>query len=285
MRPGRRIQRNGFNRSAVANQLQQQQRFVTFLAPVGGLLVNEPLAKSDRKSARVLNNWFPTTRGARVRGGSKLYATLSATGEPIESLFSHVTGSTETFFAACDGDVYDISIITDPEAVPTADITGQTSDLYSTAQIGTAGGDYLVICNGTDTPQIYDGITWSAASITGVTSSTLVFVWLFANRLFFIQKDTQKVWYLPVDSIGGAATEFSLAGVLPTNNPLLLGGRWSYDAGDGLDDRWVVISETGNVAVYQGTNPSSATDWTLVGTYDITKPLGKNATSRPAGIF
>lgn len=285
MRVDRRTPRSGFNRNAVAPALQQQQRWVTFLAPISGLVLSEPLASSDRQSARVLNNWFPTRKGARVRAGSTTWATLSTTNEPVESLFTYRAGSTETFFGACDGSVFDITAISDPDVVPTADITGLTGNKFSTAQIGTAGGDFLVAVNGEDTPRVYDGSSWSLISVTGVDPATFSFVWLFANRLFFIQKDTQKVWYLPVDSIGGTATDFSLAGVLPGNSPLMLGGRWSFDAGDGMDDRWVVATEDGDVAVYEGTDPSTAANWVLVGTYNITAPKGKNATARAGGDF
>jgi hypothetical protein len=291
MRADRRVPRRALNRQA-APQQKPAQRDEMFLAPSAGLVLSQPLAAPNRQAARVLENWFPTLRGARARGGSTKYATLSATSEPVESLWSYITGSAERFFGACDGSIYNITTVADPDAVPSADVTGQTSDYYSTTQLSNIGGtDYLYAVNGTDSPQLYDGSTWTAITgasspaITGVTTSDLSFVWTFASRLWFVEKDTQSVWYLPVDSIGGAATEFSLATVFRTNSPVLFAGRWSADTGDGMDDRCVFVSERGEVAVYEGTDPSVAADWRLVGVYQTSTTLGKNATTHIGGDF
>jgi hypothetical protein len=168
-------------------------------------------------------------------------------------------------------------------------VTGQASGVYSTAQFGTAGGDFLYAVNGTDSAQLYDGTTWtgvdgaSSPSITGVTTSSLSHVWSFANRLFFVEKNTMKAWYLPVDSIGGAASSFSLAGVFKDGGSLLFGATWSYDSGDGPNEQCVFFSTTGEAAVYRGTNPGSAADWALVGVYEVSGPLGKNATTKAGG--
>jgi len=123
----------------------------------------------------------------------------------------------------------------------------------------------------------------SAIAITGVATTDLSHVWSFANRLFFVEGGTLSAWYLPVDSIGGAATEFSLAGIFRQGGSLLFGATWSLDAGDGLDDTCLFISTEGEVAVYRGTNPSSASDWAKVGVYQITKPLGARAIMQAGG--
>lgn len=115
----------------------------------------------------------------------------------------------------------------------------------------------------------------SAITITNVATSALSYVWSYANRLFFIEKNTLKFWYLPAAAIGGAAASFSMAGVFKRGGSLLFGATWSSDSGAGLDDRFVLATTEGEVAVYQGIDPAS--DWTLVGVYDMPKPLGPNA--------
>jgi hypothetical protein len=153
---------------------------------------------------------------------------------------------------------------------------GMVYPMFSTiTQFGTAGGDFLVLANGTDDVQTYDGAAFAVPAITGVAADTLSHVWSFANRLFFVKSGTQSAWYLPVDSIAGAASEFSLAGVFSKGGSLLFGAKWSMDAGDGLDDKCVFVSTEGEVAVYEGTNPGSAADWRKVGLYAIPKPLGR----------
>lgn len=187
----------------------------TFPAPVRGWILNENLATVQPAGARILDNWLCTPTGVRPRGGSVKHATLTG---PVMALFAY-NSTTDAFFGATADAIFTITSPADPEVALTATISGQTSGDYSTAQFGTAGGDFLYAVNGTDDPQLFNGATWTAIdgastpAITGVTTSGLSQVWSFANRLFFVQGGTMVAWYLPVDSIGGAANSFSLAGV------------------------------------------------------------------------
>ncbi|MEO1538588.1 MAG: hypothetical protein AAFR73_12755 [Pseudomonadota bacterium] len=200
------------------------------------------------------------------------------------------SGAVERFFGATNAAIYDVSSVSDVEITPSPDVSGQTSGLYAYEQFGTAGNDFLYAVNGTDEAQLFDGTSWQAVnsgsapvSITGADTSDFSHVWSFANRLFFVRKGTMIVDYLPVDSLGGAASQFSLAGVFRDGGSVLFGATWSLDAGDGLDDKCVFVSTEGEVAVYQGTNPGSASDWKKVGVYDITTPVSQFATMRAGG--
>lgn len=258
----------------------------TFPAPTRGWIANENLAVARPGGAYRLENWFPTTTGARLRGGSQKYATIGS--NPVLRLWTYKSGSAEKFFASDSGNIFNITTIVDPDTPPAADVTGLNSGYFSVAQFGTAGGDFLYAVNGTDSARLYDGSTWttitgvSVPAITGVTTSDLEFVWTFANHVWFIEKDSMSAWYLPVDAVGGSATEFSLAGVFQEGGSLLFGAKWSLDAGDGLDDKIVFVSDQGEVAVFQGTTPAEA-DWAKVGIYQITPPMGPNGTMQAGG--
>ena len=257
----------------------------TFPAPIRGWILNENLATAQPGGARRLENWLCTTTGVRVRGGSVRHATLP---DPVKYLFTYV-GSTETFFAATADAVYDATAPADPEVALTATISGLTSGDFASAQFGTAGGNYLYLVNGADSAELYDGASWttitgvSVPAITGVTTADLSQVWSYANRLFFVEGGTKTAWYLAVDSIGGAANSFSLAGVFRQGGSLLFGATWSLDSGSGLDDKCVFVSTEGEVAVFTGTNPGSAADWALQGVYRMPKPMGKNAYIQAGG--
>lgn len=257
----------------------------TFPAPIRGWILNENLATVQPAGARILDNWLCTTTGVRVRGGSAKFATLPA---DVKSLFAY-NSTTDAFFAATAAGIFTITAPATPTTVLTATVSGLTSGDFATAQFGTAGGNYLYAVNGVDSAQLFDGSTWTAITgvsspaITGVTTSGLSQVWVFANRLFFVQKDTLNAWYLGVDSIGGAANSFSLAGVFRKGGSLLFGATWSLDSGAGLDDKCVFVSTEGEIAVYAGTNPGSAADWSLQGVYQMPKPLGKNAYTQAGG--
>lgn len=257
-------------------------------APIRGWVLNENRALAQPGGARILDNWVPTTTGARVRGGSRKHATVHAT-EACECMFSYISGSSRKLFAATASVIVDITTVADPLVPPSPTISGRTGGYYSTEQFGTAGGDYLYAVNGIDPPLLFDGVTFtpitavSTPAITGVPTTEMSHVWSFANRLFFVRKGTMEAYYLPVDSIGGAASTFSLAGIFKLGGALLFGAKWSLDAGDGLDDKCVFVSTEGEVAVYEGTNPGSASEWRKAGVYQITRPLGQNATVSAGG--
>lgn len=263
--------------------MQPAQAF-SFPSPMRGLVLNENIALPTPGGALILDNWICTTKGIKARGGTALHVPL---GGEVRSMFVYRSGGAEIAFAATDTTIRNISV--SGIVPPAVTVSGQTSGNYSHEQFGTAGGDYLYAVNGTDKAQLFDGVTWtridaaSVPAITGVSTALFSNVWSFANRLFFVEKNTMTAWYLPVDSIGGAAQSFSLAGIFKRGGSLLFGATWSMDAGDGLDDKCVFISDQGEVAVYEGTNPGSAADWHKAGVYSITPPLGARGKMQAGG--
>lgn len=113
----------------------------------------------------------------------------------------------------------------------------------------------------------------------GVTSADMSFVWVYKNALYFIRKDSLSFYYLPVDSVGGTATEVSLAGVLTIGGKLTIGHGWSLDTGQGggLSEQCAFISDEGEVAIYQGLSPAPDQGWSIVGVYRIGALLGDKA--------
>lgn len=264
----------------------QPARSYSFPAPVRGWVINENVAAAQSASARLLDNFVPTVTGLRMRRGYTLHATVD---DACTALFNHVDGSTRTFFAATADAVFDITAPADPEVAPTAEFTGQTNGDYASVQFGTSGGQFLYIVNGADKPRLFDGSTWTAIdgvstpAITGVTTTGLSHVWSYSARLWFVQGGTMSAWALPVDSLGGAAIEVSMAGIFRKGGALLFGASWSMDAGDGLDDKCVFVSTEGEVAIYEGPDPSDADTWAKVGLYEIPRPLGKLAYFQSGG--
>lgn len=177
----------------------------------------------------------------------------------------------------------------------TGGTSGATGTLERLIDDGTTGTLWLRGVTGTfqDNETITDSSTGSATSdgtvttlapaITGVTDGTsgLSHVSVYRNRLAFVKGF--DVWMLPVDSLGGAAVQVSLAGVFKKGGSILFTATWSLDSGDGLDDKFVVVSTEGEFAVYQGSDPSDATNWSIVGVYDCPAPLGKNGWMRAGG--
>lgn len=118
-------------------------------------------------------------------------------------------------------------------------------------------------------------------ALAGVASNVLSHVAVYAERLWFVEKDTLKAWYLPVTALAGTATSFSLGGIFRRGGSLLFVSSISGDSGDGLDDRIVFVSTEGEAAIYTGQDPGAGL--VLAGVYDIPKPLGKNSHIRTGG--
>jgi hypothetical protein len=276
--------RKALKRVAVPNAVKNKMGVKTFPAPVRGLILNENLATAGPAAARQLDNWVPTSTGMRVRGGSKQVARV-ATGAPCVSLISYQTATNEKLFGCTTAAIYDITNPVDPDVAPAAAVSGQNAGYYSYVQFATAGGNYLIAVNGEDLHLTYDGTTWATntPAITGTTSDNFSHVWTFKNRLFFVKRGTNVACYLPVDSIGGAINEISMDGIFKRGGYLLFGATWSLDSGDGLDDKCVFISSTGEMVAFEGSDPSSASTWSMIGRYDITAPMGMNAVMQAGG--
>jgi hypothetical protein len=184
-------------------------------------------------------------------------------------------------------------------------LTGGTSSATATIQgikktSATAGTLYLSGVSGTfqDNETITDGAGGSAtedgtlsanastvtASGSGLTLSDLTQIWSFKERLFAVEKLTPCLRGIcRSKSIGGTWTEIPLGAVFREGGTLAFGATWSLDSGDGLDDKCVFVSSKGEVAVYEGTDPSSGSTWALVGVYKIGEPLDKHASFRTGG--
>ncbi|MGL5010979.1 MAG: hypothetical protein ACRC6I_13955 [Paracoccaceae bacterium] len=249
-------------------------------APAKGLIRSGNFVGAPMDAAEVLDNFIPTTTGARQRGGALLHATVAA---PVVQMMNYRSGAVEALFAATATAVYDVSAPVDPEVSPAASISGLTSGNWSFVQFATAGGEFLWMVNGADAARHYNGTAWAIPTITGVSSAILNFVWAHKRRIWAVENNTLSAWYLPVNSIAGAMVEFPLDGVFRLGGRLLFGGTWSLDSGDGLDDNMVFVTSEGEIAVYQGSNPADAADWSLVGVYRIGRPLNKNAWFRAGG--
>lgn len=103
------------------------------------------------------------------------------------------------------------------------------------------------------------------------------------NRLWFAEKNTLKAWYMPTNSIGGAAAAFDLSALFSRGGYLVALGTWTLDGGAGLDDLLVFVTSQGQVAVYRGTDPAVAANWSLVGVYMVAQPLGVNCLQKFGG--
>lgn len=247
-------------------------RLLTLPAPVAGWNTKDPLAAMKPEFATILDNFFPAVGAVRLRGGSASYATGCGTGS-VESLMPWNGPASAKLFAASGTAIYDVSAA---GATGAAVVSSLTNARWYSTMFGAGGGTYLVAANGADAVRNYDGTTWTSPAITGVTSANLIAPWAFKSRLFFAEKNTANAWYLPTLSIAGAAQKLDFSTLFTKGGYLVAGAALSRDSyGGGMDDYCVFVSSRGQVLIYKGTDPSSASAWALAYRMDLGAPVGR----------
>ncbi|MBY5442108.1 hypothetical protein HFO93_01120 [Rhizobium leguminosarum] len=111
--------------------------------------------------------------------------------------------------------------------------------------------------------------------ITGIPdSSLLIAVTAYRSRLWFIEKNSTNVWYLATDAVSGTATVLPVGGNMKYGGTLVAINVWTIPVSTGLQQCLVLMSSEGEVIVFQGSDPSSASNWGLIGTFKLGRPLG-----------
>jgi len=245
-------------------------------APIKGLNAKDAIANMEPTFALSLDNIFCTPTTVDVRNGSESWVT-GITGW-VETITHYSSGSANKLFAAAGASVYDV---TAQGAVGAAVVTGQTSAQYQWTQFATSGGAFLYMVNGADKLLLYDGSSWvkvdgaSTPAITGVTTTSLIHVNAFKNRLWFVEKASLRCWYLPLQSIAGAASLFDLSSIFQKGGYLVAMMTWTIDDTSGVDDYAVFITSEGECAIYKGYDPAFSATFTLVGLFTMGRPVGR----------
>ena len=267
-----------FDQTALQEGSRRHNDLPTIPPPVGGLNSINTLASMPMTDASVCTNWMPYPDRLEMRPGCVDHVTGFA--KPVKSLHAWAGPTAEKLFAVTDDGVFDAT---------TAGAVGATvkalTEGYTVGSILSTGAVHvLTLVNGVDSAVQYNGAAWSTvAAFAPVNTNELIAVETYKQRLFFIRKDTLDLVYLPVNSTTGAGTTYSLGAIFRQGGYLQALATLSVDGGSGPDDNLVVVSSRGEVAVFSGTDPSSAATWTLKGVYYIGKPLGRKCLVKYGG--
>jgi len=265
-------------------------------ASVGGWDTLSPIANMDPSHAIVLDNWIPRPGYLEIRRGSVVYGNTGSPS-PVETIMAYNAPdpSNNKLFAAADSVIYDITSggtgvafsngFSNGFGTYTQSLTGLTNARWQYVNFSNSSSNhYLIIVNGVDTERIWNGSTWANLSVTGFTSGTIVHIAAHKGRLWFVPSNSTLVWYLnPVGSISGAASSFELGDFMTRGGYVQAIATWSVDTRQTVDDYLCFITSRGQVIVYQGTDPSSSSTWSLVGVYDVGTPIGRRCFLKVAG--
>lgn len=250
----------------------------TVPAPVGGLNAYDSLVAMPIADAITLQNWWPQSYGCSVRKGYVEWTTgMPSTVETVTGWYNLSGG--QKMFAWSATSMYDVST---RAAVGAAIVTGLTNALWQSVVLTNSADNYLIAVNGADNGIIYrtagvaritagDGIvanTWA-----GLNPINAIQLTVHQKRLWAVEKNSSRGWYLPPDAIQGTFVSFDFGPQFRKGGYLQVLNTWTLDDGDGADDHLVAVSSNGEAVVYRGTNPNDDTKWFLAGVYDIGAPV------------
>lgn len=263
---------------------QQSAQTVTVAAPIGGWNARDALGAMDPLDAVTLTNFWPGTNSVILRNGY----TKHATGLPaeVQTLMAYSSGTSNKLFAVSDGKIYDA---TSSGAVGAAAVSSLTNSKFQYTNITTPAASYLMAVNGADKLRTFDGTNWhkdgdgAPYDITNVDTATIANITLFKNRIWLTTNDTLKAWYLPVNSIGGAAVALDMTSIFQLGGYIMAGMTWTLDAGYGVDDYLVFITSNGEALVWRLTDPTTPTGISQIGLYKIGAPIGRRCYTKFGG--
>lgn len=250
-------------------------------APTDGWDAISPLAEMDPKRAVILDNWVPRPGYVELRGGYAPYSSTLGTS-PVETLMVYRSPTGEQMFAASSTKIYNVTSGIDPGTVV---VSALTNARWQYINFTPGGGTNVIQCvNGADQLQQFNGTVWSVPSITGLpggSTANIININAQKRRLWYIMKNSSIAAFMPTDAISGPISGTLDFGALWSKGGFLVAmSAWTIDGGSGPQDYAMFTSSRGQVTLYSGIDPTNASDWHLVGTFDIAPPIGRRCCTR-----
>ncbi len=250
-------------------------------APIGGWDAFSPLAAMPIENAQILDNWIPRAGYVELRRG--FVPQVTGFTHPVETLMTFRGGPAgDRLFAASDGKLFDVTVQSGAVGAPAC--SGATSNRWNSTAFSNAAGAWLIACNGHDAPIGYNSSSWAALPTLSGTSGPITLspgalfnVFAHKGRLYYLEQGSLRVWNPAAGAVAGACTLLDLSSIFSKGGRLVCGANWSSQLGLTADDFAVFMTDQGQLAVYQGIDPTSASSFSLVGVYDLGPPLGPRA--------
>lgn len=269
-------------------------------APVGGLNTVSPASAMPVSDSMQSYNLVAAEYGLRTRYGWREWCT-NVYGEvnfEVRSILpfagSAVTGSFDKLFAATSIGIFDVTTSSSsPIIVASFGITVGDAGRGNCHVMVTSAGHFLFYADEENGLFRYEEAsdTWAPVSsgvgpgeISGINPASVCFVTVWKNRVWLVEKNSTRAWYLPAGAIAGVAQPFNFAQKFKAGGSLVGLWSWTYDGGAGIDDALVGLSSAGDVVVYQGTDPADDATFSLKGVWQVGGlPQGRNVATDYGG--
>lgn len=259
------------------------QRSLTIPPPVMGWSTKQPISQMDPRYAPDIENFFPQNGSVDLRNGSEIFANIAGTGNAVVSLVNYrsttvnqLLAVTTTLNSAFTVVLYDISSGGTGTEITTASPPGNPllyaqqfkGRLFLTTGAGDLGFWY------------YDGgASYSKdASLVALGPMTT-----YKGRIYFatagFPSGAASYYYSDFDSttspISGSRLE-NISSLLKLGGEILFLGNVTRAKEFLEDELFCIITDQGEVLVYQGDSPESTT-WAQIGHYYLPTPMGPRA--------
>lgn len=266
--------------SAFLRPSPQITKSVPYPAPILGINAVDGLSDMDPRDAIFCYNMYPSKYGLRVRKGYVEWATNVGTngGGRTVMAYKGSTAANDRLFATSQEGIFNVSA--SGSSFSTVVVFGTTTGNAGYGQyLGfvTSAGHFLLYFDEVNGYYTYteSTTTWAAVpggSMTGIAPGDIVGGCTHKGRLWFVKRNSASAYYLSAGTITGAVTEFNFGTRFKNGGYLVNLYSWTVDGGEGMDDHLVAVSSSGDVVIFKGNDPSSATDWFQHGAWFIGRP-------------
>ena len=261
------------------NPRPQTSQATVIPAPTLGVDARVSLASGDMSVCPYAYNIMPDKSGMRVRPGYREFVVGVESGTsfaigtiiPLEG----IEGTDDKLFAVTNEGIWDVTTYDTAPTLKVAFTANTTADAgygQFINYVNQAGAQFIYYADNLNGLWTYtvSSNTWAqTTNITGLNETDICGIVVHKLRVWIFTRNSSSAFYLGVNSISGAATEFVFGGKFKRGGYVAGIYNWTLDGGAGVDDYLVVASSAGDALTYQGEDPSASSTWSIVGTYDI----------------
>ena len=288
--------------------MPQKSRIMLFPSPVGGLNARDAYDAMPPSDAVQMVNFFPEATYVRVRTGllnisGPVAPDASSETAPMDGLIPYDDGASRYVMSISGGNFYiRYSSGTGPnlDQNPVSGATATPGAIWRYVQFGALGGTYTLAFNGVNKPFYWQGgltLTDPAFTEDTTTGNTqvlnenlLLCATSYAQFLFMPEANSLRVWYpSTAGAFQGACQYLDLTPFAKKGGSITDVCTWTYTTSLGaIYQVLACITSEGEVILYNGTNPESASTWNMVGQFTVGRPVaGSRATCQlgPDAVF